>query len=42
MANGRPLKSISFYWRNKISKYQSVLNRYGFKSSKRLRRMFKR
>lgn len=42
LVNGRPLKSISFYWRNKISEYQSMLNRYGLKSSKRLRRMFKK
>jgi len=42
LVNGRPLKSISFYWRNKISEYQAMLNRYGFRSSKRLRRMFKK
>ncbi|MEM1611402.1 MAG: transposase [Sulfolobales archaeon] len=42
LVNGRPLKAISFYWREKISGYQSILNRYGFKSSKRLRRMYKR
>ncbi|MEM4972034.1 MAG: transposase, partial [Sulfolobales archaeon] len=42
LVNGRPLKAISFYWREKISEYQSTLNRYGFKTSKRLRRMYKK
>jgi len=42
LVNGRPLKSVSFYWRNKTSEYQCMLNRYGLKSSKRLRGMFKR
>ncbi|MGC9149077.1 MAG: RNA-guided endonuclease InsQ/TnpB family protein [Sulfolobales archaeon] len=42
LVGGRPLKSIGFYWRNKISDYQSTLNRYGLKSSKRLRKMFKK
>ncbi|MEM4971063.1 MAG: transposase [Sulfolobales archaeon] len=42
LVNGRPLKAISFYWRDKISEYQSILNRYGFKTSKRLRRIYKR
>ncbi|MEM1611558.1 MAG: transposase [Sulfolobales archaeon] len=41
LVNGRPLKAISFYWRDKISSYQSTLNRYGLRSSKRLRRMYK-
>ena len=36
------MKSISFYWRGRIARYQSTLNRYGLKTSKRLRRMFKR
>jgi putative transposase len=42
LVNGRPLKSISFYWKDNISSYQSMLSRYGFKSSRRLKRMFKR
>ncbi|MEM4970670.1 MAG: transposase [Sulfolobales archaeon] len=42
LVNGRPLKAISFYWRDKISSYQSTLNRYGLRSSKRLGRMYKR
>ncbi|MFZ8823322.1 MAG: transposase [Desulfurococcales archaeon] len=25
LINGRPLKSISFYWRNRISEYQAML-----------------
>ena len=42
LVSGRPLKSISFYWRSKIARYQSTLNRYGLKTSKRLRRMYKK
>jgi putative transposase len=38
--NGRPLKSISYYWRKKIVEYQSTLNGYGLKTPKRLRRMY--
>jgi putative transposase len=40
LVNGRPLKSISFYWRKKISEYQSMLNKYGLETSKRLGRMY--
>ena len=40
LINGRPLKSISYYWRKKIVEYQSMLNKYGLKTSKRLRRMY--
>ncbi|MEM0021838.1 MAG: transposase [Fervidicoccaceae archaeon] len=40
--SGRPLKSISFYWRKRLADYQSTLNRYGLKTSMRLRRMYKR
>ena len=40
LVNGRPLKAISFYWRERISKYQSMLNKYGLETSKRLRRMY--
>jgi putative transposase len=40
LVNGRPLKAISHYWREKIAEYQSTLNKYGLKTSKRLRRMY--
>jgi len=40
LINGRPLKSISYYWRKKIAEYQSTLNKYGLETSKRLRRMY--
>jgi putative transposase len=40
LINGRPLKSISYYWRKRISEYQSTLNKYGLKTSKRFRRMY--
>jgi putative transposase len=39
LINGKPLRSISFYWRERISKYQSMLNRYGLETSRKLRRM---
>jgi len=39
LVNGRPLKSIDFYWRRKIAEYQSKLNKSGAKASRRLRRM---
>jgi putative transposase len=39
LVNGKPLKSISFYWRERISKYQSMLNKYGLETSRKLRRM---
>jgi putative transposase len=42
LINGRPLKSISYYWRKKIAEYQSMLNKYGLETSKRLRRMYAR
>ncbi|MEM0296539.1 MAG: transposase [Zestosphaera sp.] len=42
LASGRPLKSTSFYWRKKIADYQSTLNRYGLRTSRRLRRMYKK
>jgi putative transposase len=29
LINGRPLKSISYYWRKKVAEYQSMLNKYG-------------
>jgi len=40
LVNGKPLKAISYYWRKKISKYQSMLNKYGLETSKRLRQMY--
>jgi len=40
LVNGRPLKAISYYWRMRIAKYQSTLNKYGLKTSKKLRRMY--
>jgi putative transposase len=40
LVNGKPLKSISYYWRKKISEYQSTLNKYDLKTSKRLRQMY--
>jgi putative transposase len=42
LVNGRLLKSISYYWRKKIVEYQSTLNGYGLKTSKRLGRMYSR
>ncbi|MCD6524277.1 MAG: transposase, partial [Thermococcus sp.] len=42
LVNGRPLKSIDFYWRRKIADYQSKLNKSGAKTSRKLRRMHER
>jgi putative transposase len=42
LVNGRPLKAISHYWRMRIAEYQSTLNKYGLKTSKRLGRMYSR
>ena len=39
LVNGRPLKSIDFYWGRKIAEYQSKLNKSGAKASRKLRRM---
>ena len=39
LVNGRPLKSIDFYWRRKIAEYQSKLNKSGTKTSRKLKRM---
>jgi len=39
LVNGRMLKSISRYWRGRIAKYQSVINKYGVKVSRKLRAM---
>ena len=40
LINGRLLKSISYYWRKKVAEYQSMLNKYGLETSKRLGRMY--
>jgi putative transposase len=40
LVNGKPLKSIAYYWKRRIAEYQSTLNKYGLKTSKRLRRMY--
>ncbi|NJE00891.1 RNA-guided endonuclease TnpB family protein [Thermococcus sp. JdF3] len=42
LVNGRPLKSIDFYWRKRIAEYQSKLNKSGAKTSRRLKRMHER
>ena len=42
LVNGRRLKATSHYWRMKIAEYQSTLNKYGLKTSKRLRLMYSR
>ncbi|AGT34160.1 transposase [Thermococcus litoralis DSM 5473] len=39
LVNGRPLKSIAFYWRKRIAEYQSRLNKSGAKKSRKLSRM---
>ncbi|ALM74557.1 RNA-guided endonuclease InsQ/TnpB family protein [Thermococcus barophilus] len=39
LVNGRPLKSIAFYWQKKIAEYQSKINKSGRKKSRKLRRM---
>ncbi|EZQ11427.1 hypothetical protein CM19_01225 [Candidatus Acidianus copahuensis] len=35
--NGRPLKTIAFYYKYRLARYQSILNKYGVKTSKKLR-----
>jgi len=40
LVSGRPLKAISHYWRIRIAEYQSTLNRYGLKTSRKLRVMY--
>ncbi len=42
LVNGRPLKSIDFYWRRKIANYQSKINKSGAKTSRKLKRMHER
>jgi len=40
--NGRPLKAIYFYWKYMIAEYQSMLNKYGYRTSRRLRQMYRK
>ena len=40
LVNGRPLKSESHYWRERIAKYQSNINKYGVKTSRKLNAMY--
>ena len=42
LVNGRPLKSIAFYWQKRIADYQSKLNRSGTKKSRKLKRMYEK
>jgi putative transposase len=42
LINGRPLKAISYYWMRRITEYQSMLNKYGLRTSRRLRLMYKK
>ncbi|MEM2757647.1 MAG: transposase [Sulfolobales archaeon] len=42
LTSGRFLKSLSSYWRKKIADYRSTLNMCGLKTSRMLRRMYKR
>jgi len=39
LVNGRPLKSIAFYWQSRIAEYQSKINKSGAKKSRKLKRM---
>ncbi|GAB6102940.1 hypothetical protein JCM16138_21630 [Thermococcus atlanticus] len=39
LVNGRPVKSIDFYWRKRIADYQSKLNKSRAKTSRKLKRM---
>jgi len=41
LVNGRPIKSESHYWRERISEYQSMINKYGMKTTHRLSIMHK-
>jgi len=42
LVNGRPLKSIAFYWQKRIADYQSKLNKSGAKKSRKLKRLHKK
>ena len=39
LVNGRPLKSIAFYWQKRISEYQSKLSNSGCRTSRKFRKM---
>jgi len=39
LVNGRPLKSIAFYWQKRIAEYHSKLNKSGAQRSRKLKRM---
>ena len=41
LVNGRPLKAESHYWRERISEYQSKINKLGIKTAHRLNIMYK-
>ena len=42
LVNGRPLKSIVHYVREKVSEYQSKINKLGIKTSRKLRLLYKK
>jgi len=42
LVNGRTLKAISHHWQRRIDEYQSILNRYGLKTSRKLGQMYSR
>ncbi|AEH24500.1 RNA-guided endonuclease InsQ/TnpB family protein [Pyrococcus yayanosii] len=42
LVNGRPLKSIAFYWQKQIADYQSKLNKSSAKKSRKLKRMYQK
>jgi putative transposase len=39
LVNGRPLKSIAFYWQRRIAEYQSKINKSGAKKSRKLSKL---
>jgi len=39
LVNGRPLKSIAFYWQRRIGEYQSKINKSGAKKSRKINKM---
>jgi len=42
LVSGRPLKAMSHYWMRRIAEYQSVINKHGVKTARRLRLMYRR
>jgi len=42
LMNGRPLKSIAFYWQKKIAEHQSKLNKSSYKTSGKLKLMYQK